>query len=730
MKKILTATLLLAISTTSFSKNNQNASSFTQPIAASTDTMKIKLMEPIEIRAVRAEKNYPFTQSLITKRTIEKNNIGQDIPFLLNQIPGAVVNSDAGNGIGYTGIRIRGTDASRINFTLNGIAYNDAESQGVFLVNLPDFLSSTNNIQVQRGVGTSANGPGAFGATINLMTNEVQEKAYGTLSNSVGSFNTFKNTIKLGTGLINGRYTIDARLSNISSDGYIDRSSSKLQSFYISAASIKENSSLRLNVFSGKEKTGQAWYGVTEEQLTTNRKFNSAGSEKPGDPYNNETDNYTQTHYQLFYNKKINNRWNFNAAVFATTGNGYYEQYKATQSFGTYGVPNVELGGNTLTETDLIRQLWLDNLYTGTNFSFQKKYKNNEIIIGGGSSNYNGNHFGNVIWAKVGIEKDYKWYDLDARKQEQHVFGKWLHKYNDFHFFGDLQVRNVSYDIEGFRNNPGLKIDQRWLFINPKFGLRYSKNNNSVFASFAIANKEPNRDDFEVSTTEIPKHETLNDLELGFEHNTKKLKLAVTAYYMHYKNQLVLTGKINDVGAYTRTNIPVSYRTGIEIESNFIINEKLQFNNNIALSSNKVNEFTEYYDDYDLGGQKTNFYKNADIAFSPAVVENATLSYKPFTNTELRLMSKYVSRQYLDNTSRIDRSIDPFFVQDFMINQLFKPKGFSSIELIIQVNNIWNKLYAPNGYTFSYLYNNQVSVNNFYYPMAERNLMIGININF
>jgi len=305
MKKNLLVALFLASSSFTFSQNNQKVENSKGISSVGQDTTKSKLMEAIEIRAVRAEKNYPFIQNLITKRNIEKNNLGQDIPFLLNQIPGAVVNSDAGNGIGYTGIRIRGTDASRINFTLNGIAYNDAESQGVFLVNLPDFLSSTNSIQVQRGVGTSANGPGAFGASINLMTNEVQEKAYATLSNSIGSFNSLKNTIKTGTGLINGRYSIDARLSNISSDGYIDRSASKLQSFYVSAASIKEKSSLRLNVFSGKEKTEQAWYGITEEQLSANRKFNSAGTEKPGTPYDNETDNYTQTHYQLFYNKKL-----------------------------------------------------------------------------------------------------------------------------------------------------------------------------------------------------------------------------------------------------------------------------------------------------------------------------------------------------------------------------------------------------------------------------------------
>lgn len=729
MKKQILSSFLLAYTSLCFTQTNQPALLSSYRIAENGDTIKSKLMEPIEIRAVRAEKNYPFTQNLITKRNIEKNNLGQDIPFLLNQIPGAVVNSDAGNGVGYTGIRIRGSDASRINFTLNGIAYNDAESQGVFLVNLPDILSSTNSIQVQRGVGTSANGTGAFGATINLMTNEVQEKAYASLSNSIGSFNTLKSTIRTGTGLINGRYTVDARLSNITSDGYMDRSSSKLQSFYISAASIKEKSSLRLNVFSGREKTEQAWYGVSEEQLLTNRKFNSAGSEKPGDPYENETDNYTQTHYQLFYNKKINSQWDFNAAVFATTGNGYYEQYKANQNLIDYGFLPSPIGGNPRPEADLIRQLWLDNVYTGTNFSFQKKYKNNEIILGGGASNYDGNHFGKVIWSQAAIDKDYKWYDLDAQKKEQHLFGKWLRKINDFHVFGDLQIRNVNYDIEGFRNNPGLAIKQNWLFFNPKAGIRYSKNNNSFFASIAIANKEPNRDDFEAGIKEIPKHETLNDLEIGFERNTPKIRLALTTYYMHYRNQLVLTGKINDVGAYTRLNIPVSYRAGLEIESNFIINKKLQFLNNITLSSNKVKNFTEYYDDYDAGGQKTNFYSSSTIAFSPAIVENATLSYKPFEQTEIRLNNKYASRQFLDNTSRKDRSLSAFFVQDLLVNYSIKIKSISSIELLFQINNLWNKLYAPNGYTFSYLFNNQVSINNYYYPMAERNLMIGLNIN-
>jgi iron complex outermembrane receptor protein len=729
MKKNLLTALLLASALIAFSQNNQKAVKSKEISIEGLDSTKSKLMEAIEIRAVRAEKNYPFTQNLISKSSIEKNNVGQDIPFLLNQIPGAVINSDAGNGVGYTGIRIRGTDASRINFTLNGIAYNDAESQGVFLVNLPDFLSSTNSIQVQRGVGTSSNGAGAFGATVNLMTNEVQEKAYASINNSIGSFNTLKNTLKVGTGLLNGKYTIDARLSNISSDGYIDRASSKLQSFYVSAASIREKSSLRLNVFSGKEKTYQAWYGVTEEQLSTNRRYNSAGTEKPGNPYDNETDNYTQTHYQLFYNQRINSNWNFSGAAFATTGNGYYEQYKANQSFGSYGLPNYQIRvGNTITETDLIRQLWLDNVYMGTNFSFQRKTKNNELILGGGNSTYNGNHFGKIIWAGTGIEKDYRWYDLDAKKQEQHLFGKWLHKYNDFHFFGDIQARNVNYNIEGFRNNPGLKIDQKWLFINPKIGFRYSKNNNSVFASFAIANKEPNRDDFEASITEQPRREQLIDWETGFEFKKPKYAINANIYYMDYKDQLVLTGKINDVGAYTRINVPKSYRAGLELQFKYALNKKYNTSYSITFSQNKIEEFTEYIDDYDEFTQVAIQHKNTNIALSPSLTTNRTFNWRPNDMLSFFWTTKYTSKQFLDNTQNKDRQLDAYFINDINAHWTILNKTKFTMLLQVYANNLLDVKYAPNGYTYSYIYDGSLTTSNNYYPMAGRNFWVSLKI--
>lgn len=693
-----------------------------------TSLKKSSLMPTIEIQGVRAEQKYPFTQSMIYKSNIAKNNLGQDIPFLLNQVPGAVANSDAGNGIGYTGIRIRGTDPNRINFTINGISYNDAESQGVFLVNMPDLLSSTNSMQIQRGVGTSTNGSGAFGATVNILTNEIQEKAYTEINNSVGSFNTFKHTFKAGTGLINNRFTVDVRLSSIKSDGYIERASSDLKSFYISAASIKENSSLRFNIISGKEKTYQAWYGVSEEQMKINRRFNEAGMRPGADPYDNETDNYWQTHYQLFYNKKINTKWNLNNTVFTTTGRGYYEQYKTNEKFEKYGLPSPIINGNTIKSTDLVRQLWLDNIFIGNNISVRHKNEKREVTLGGNMSNYLGDHFGKIIWSKYAISKDYKWYDLNANKSEQSVFGKWMEESGNFQFFGDVQLRNVQYDINGFRNNPTLNIKQQWTFFNPKAGIRYTKEKTSTYLSFARATKEPNRDDFEAGNMEIPRPERLDDWEAGIQHTSKKYRYSITFYYMNYKDQLVLTGRINDVGAYTRTNIAKSFRRGIELEGSYSFKPWLQLTSNLALSHNKIQSFTEYYDDYDNGGQKTNLFTSTNIAFSPAVVNNTILSASIMKKTELRWIAKYVSRQYLDNTSRKDRSLDPYLVNDLQINRTFSLKNGTAVSTVIQVNNLFNKRYAPNGYTYSYYYGGNIINNNYFYPMAERNWMIGLNI--
>ena len=691
------------------------------------------LLQPIEINAVRAAEKAPFAKTSINRKEIEKSNTGQDLPYLLNQTPSVIVNSDAGNGIGYTGIRIRGTDASRINVTLNGIPYNDAESQGTFFVDLPDFSSSVNSIQIQRGVGTSSNGAGAFGGTINLSTNEIKKDFYAEINNSFGSFNSRKNSFLFGTGLLGNHFTLDARLSNIESDGYIDRAKTDLKSLYISSAFIDAKHSLRFNVFTGKEKTYQAWYGVPESLLLSNRTYNSAGTEQPGKPYDNETDNYLQTHYQFFYNHQLPGQWKLNTAVFLTRGKGYYEQYKADQKLENYNLPDYWDGTGLIKNTDLIRRLWLDNYFYGTNFSLQHQKENNQFIIGGGWNKYDGNHFGEVQWARVkgAIPYDHRWYDINAHKNDLSLFTKWTEQWNSHWLsFADIQFRSIRYTINGFRNTPSLIVKNNYGFFNPKFGLTYSIKNWTAYGSYAFAAHEPNRDDFEANINEQPKPEKLNDLELGIEKKNTGYSFGANLYYMKYKDQLVLTGKINDVGAYTRTNIPNSYRTGIELQGKIIPVNWFTLSANATFSSNKIKNYTEYLDDYDNGGQKSNYYEKTDIAFSPNIIAGGSLNFIPAKNAELSLTGKYAGRQFLDNSSLRSRSLDPFYTQDIRLSYLLENKIFKSTQFVLQFNNVLNKKYEPNGYTYSYIYNQQVTTENFYFPMAGFNFFATINVKF
>jgi iron complex outermembrane recepter protein len=689
------------------------------------------LLQGIEVLAVRASATAPFAKTNLSKKDIEKNNLGQDLPFLLNQAPSVVVSSDAGTGVGYTGIRIRGTDATRINVTLNGIPYNDAESQGTFFVNLPDFVSSAGSIQVQRGVGTSSNGAGAFGASINISTNEVNKNFYAELHNSAGSYNTFKHTFRFGSGLLGKHITIDGRLSRISSDGFIDRASSDLKAAYGSIAWIDSKHSLRLNVFTGKEKTYQAWYGVPAHLLDSNRTFNPAGTEQPGKPYDNETDNYRQTHYQLFYNHSINARWQWSMAGFFTKGRGYYQQYKGGAEFAGYGLPDYYDGTATITKTDLVRRLWLDNNFYGTTFSAKYKKSGTELLLGGGWNRYDGIHYGEVIWVKLSgsIPANYHFYDLTAQKTDVSMFAKWTEKFSPrWQAFTDLQWRSIDYTINGFRNNPGIKTGARFGFVNPRLGVTYMHKGWQVYASYARAAHEPNRDDFEAAPGERPKAEKLNDLELGMEKKGKNYLLAANIYYMHYKDQLVLTGKVNDVGAYTRTNIPNSYRMGIELQGSVNPAKWVSLNGSVTFSENKIKGFTEYIDDYDNGGQKSNVFSKTDIAFSPAVVANAGISFIPCKNASIGFTGKYVSRQYLDNTGNKNRSLNPFYVQDALLSYTIFNKLFKETTLRIQLNNIFSRKYEPNGYTFSYISGGSLATENYYFPMAPFNCMVGVSV--
>jgi len=697
-------------------------------------------LEPLEVKSLRASEKAPFAKTNITAKELAKNNLGQDLPFLLNQTPSVVINSDAGNGIGYTGIRIRGSDGTRINTTINGIPYNDAESQGSYFVDLPDIASSVNSIQIQRGVGSSSNGAGAFGASLNISTNEFNENAYGEINNSYGSFNSWKNTVKAGSGLIDDHFTIDARFSSITSDGFIDRAATNMKSLYFSTAYISKMSTVRFNLITDKEKTYQAWNGVPESLLATDRTYNSAGTEKPGEPYNNETDNYQQDHYQLFFTHSFNDYLSFNTALFLSKGRGYYEQYKGVAaeteagstsgtSFENYGLPNFVLGTDTLTNTDLVRQLWLDNKYYGQILSLQYKKNNDQLTLGGGWNRYEGKHYGNIIWAQTGIPKDYQWYDLNAVKTDVNVYTKWEHSLSrKLNVYADIQYRNVQYKMNGFEHNPTVFVNRNFNFINPKAGITYSFNGLQTFFSYALGNKEPNRDDFEAGIANQPKYETLHDFELGAEKRTARCSFGATAYYMLYKNQLILTGQINDVGAYTRVNVPNSYRMGIELQGKAIIANWINAGANLTFSKNKIKRSDEYLDDYDNGGQIAISHKNTDISFSPSVISGITVNLIPVKNGEITLLGKYVSRQYLDNTQDVMRSLHPYFTQDVRFTYTIKNKLFNELNVIAAVYNVFNKKYEPNGYTFSYIYSGKKTTENYYFPMAGTNFMAGVNI--
>ena len=686
-------------------------------------------LQPVEIRAIRAGENAPFTKTNLYEKDIAKMNTGQDLPMLLGMTPSAVVNSDAGNGVGYTGIRIRGSDGTRINVTLNGFPYNDAESQGSFFVDLPDFLSSVNNIQIQRGVGTSSNGAGAFGATINLSTNEVNTRSYAEVNNSFGSFNTWKHTIKAGSGLIGDHFTLDARLSKLSSDGYVDRASSDLKSFYLSGAFLTEKTSLRLNVFSGTERTYQSWYGVSEADLADNRTINYAGMEKPGEPYDDQTDNFQQDHFQLLLNHRFSDRFTVNTGFFYTIGKGYYEEYNADQAYADYGLPDFISGTETITETDLVRQLWLDNDFYGQIFSLQYDDPDNQFTFGGGWSRYDGDHYGKIIWAEQGVPINHRWYNLEAYKTDVNIYAKYNRRITDeLDVFADLQFRRVLYDIGGFRDNPGLMIRNTYNFFNPKLGVSWSQREHRIYASYSQGNKEPNRNDFEAGTTQQPKAEKLHDFELGLEKKNSAFNYGATLYYMLYKDQLVLTGKVNDVGAYTRTNVPNSFRLGVELQGGARITQWLQASANLTLSRNRIKDFTEFYDDYDDGGQKSIAHGSTDIAFSPDITGAGTLSFLPTKNFEISLLSKYVGRQFLDNTSNKSRSLSPYYVQDARVIYTLQNLLFKEAALILQVNNIFDRKYEPNGYSYSYQSGGSLVTENYYYPMAGTNVMIYMEI--
>ncbi|MEA5260135.1 TonB-dependent receptor [Arcicella aquatica] len=686
--------------------------------------------DEVVVSATRANAKSAIAFTDVSKEDIQKQNLGQDIPQLLNFTPSLVSTSDAGAGVGYTGVRIRGTDATRINVTINGIPLNDAESQGTFWVNTPDLASSVSSIQIQRGVGTSTNGAGAFGASINVSTNEFRKQAYAEINSAYGSFNTLKNTLLVGSGLINDKFTFDARLSKVTSDGYIDRASSDLKSFYLSGAYFGKKSFVRLNVFSGKEKTYQAWEGVPEATLATNRTFNLY-------TYPNQTDNYQQDHYQLLSSHSLSNAWTFNLNFHYTYGRGYYEQFKEQDKLSKYGLPNVVLGATTITKTDLVRRKWLDNDFYGTTFSFD--YQGSKKLtanFGGALNEYDGRNYGEIIWAQYASTSKIgdRYYNGNSKKVDFNVYAKAFYQFTEkLNAFADLQVRTINYEIKGTDDNLlniGQKVDYQ--FFNPKFGLSYQVSpSTSAYASYSVGNKEPSRSDFVDNVGKTPKSEKLNDFELGYKTQTGKTAFAVNGYFMNYNNQLVLTGKLNDVGSAIRVNVPESYRLGIEIEGGVQLNSSLKINANATFSENKIKNFTESIYNYDTESETLlPTLSKTNIAFSPNVIVGSQILYTPVKGLELGLLSKYVGKQYLDNTSNENRKLNAYFTNDVRAIYTIKGKTLREVSFSFLVNNLFNTLYESNGYTYSYIFEGVSYTENFYYPQAGTNVMAGVSLKF
>nr|WP_269686721.1 TonB-dependent receptor [Flavobacterium lacustre] len=675
------------------------------------DTTKVNQLDEVLVSAVRVTSKTPVSFSNLTKNEIKSRNLGQDIPILMNYLPSVVTTSDAGNGVGYTGIRVRGSDATRVNVTINGIPYNDSESHGTYWVNMPDFASSLESIQLQRGVGTSTNGAGAFGASLNMLTDSYAKKATGEISNSIGSFNTHKHTVKFSTGLMNDHFEIAGRLSTLKTDGYIDRASSDLKSYFLQGTYVGKTTLIKALAFGGKEKTYQSWNGTDAETLNSDRTFNSAGifTDESGQTrfYDNETDNYQQDHYQLHWNEKLNEKWSTNLAFHYTKGKGFYENYKEDADFSDYGL--LPLG--TVVTTDLIRQKWLDNDFYGTTFSANYKEEKLDVIFGGGYNKYEGAHFGKVIWARFASQSELgdHYYDDFATKTDGTVFAKVNYQISEkISLFGDLQLRNVHYKANSY--DTGL-VNDSFNFFNPKAGLNYTVNDKStLYLSYARANREPNRTDYEGGNA---KPEKLNDFELGWRFEGDKVKFNSNVYYMAYKDQLILTGKLDDVGSPIRANSEKSYRLGLEVDATISLSEEFMVRPNFTLSSNK---------NIDLAVEGEN-YGTTDIAYSPSVIVGNILVYSPVDNLNISWLQKFVGKQYMNNIELPAAKLADYFVTDLNIAYEIKPKSvFNSIVITGLVNNFLDKKYVSNGYMWD--------VYPYYYPQAGINFLAGLTLKF
>lgn len=714
------------------------------------------------VLATRAKENSATTFKDLNKEDIRKNNLGQDIPYLLDQTPGVIIGSDAGAGIGYTNMTIRGSDNQRINVTINGIPLNDAESMGSFFINLPDIASSTESIQIQRGIGTSTNGAGAFGASLNFQTDKLETKPYAELNNSFGSYNSWKNTIKAGTGLINNKFAFNTRLSRISSDGYIERASSNLKSLYIDGGLYTDKHILKATIFTGKEKTYQAWYGTPEPLIKGDRaelqRYANNGIGLYSGPeyerlmnadrrynyytYDDQTDNYKQTHAHIHYTNIISSELNFNAALHYTRGLGYFKEFREDDKLEHYGIPPLISNGETIGSSDLVRKKWLDNHFYGTTFSLNYTPAGPlSYTLGGAYNQYRGDHYGQVVQADIYPNEKFgeKYYLNDAAKNDFNIYFKTDYKAANWLFNLDVQYRNLLYKVEGDDDKiKNIDFKDNLNFINPKFGATYFINPNSnAYISYAYASKEPVRKDYvENPRNEFPKPEKMQDIEAGYRFKNSFLNIGTNFYAMLYKDQLIPTGELNDTGGELRMNIPNSYRIGWELDASWAIHPKFIWSATAALSQNKIKDFTEYVsvldDNWEFIREEKFYYKSTQIAKSANTILSNNFTYLPINDLSFSLVSKYVSRVYLDNSSAKERSIDPFTYTNFNAQYSFSALGLKRIELLLSVNNIFNAKYETSGYTWGQIFESQGTRDyyNFYTPQATTNFMLGLNLKF
>lgn len=698
------------------------------------------------VNATRAGEHSPLAYVTVGNDVLKNQNTGQDIPFILGMTPSLVETSEAGTGIGYTSLRIRGTDASRINVTIDGIPLNDPESQQVFWVDLPDLASSTDNIQVQRGAGTSSNGAAAFGATVSIQTKSPENKPFAQISTSYGSYNTMKNTITASTGLLANKFALMMRLSRLHSDGYVRRTWSDHKSAYLSGVYRSGRSRVQANVILGEEHTGISWWGVPKEMLLIDRRYNPAGeyTDENGITryYDNESDNYFQNHYQLLYSLRINESLNFNAALHYTTGEGYYEEYKDDDALSGYGLPDITIGDSTISSTDLIRRKWMKNDFSGMVWSLKYKKEKLEASIGGAANYYYGNHFGRIIWMRNAgnIEKDYQWYFGHGAKGEISFYGKADYSLTDkISLFGDLQYRFIHYNIKGIDDDlKVLNSDHKYSFFNPKAGLFFSITpHQDAFLSFSVANREPTRSDFteaagDPNATPLP--ETLYDSELGYKLRSNKYSLGINLYCMYYKDQLVPTGELSSTGYPIMTNVAKSNRLGTELTAGIKPAGFFSWDISLTFSRNKIKDFTEYYTDYNTI-DKSEEYKSkklgtVDIAYSPDLTGSSDMTFRVIKNLEMHLISKYVGSQYFDNTMSPDRKIDPYFVNNLMAGYSPSIKGLKGAELQLLVNNIFNVKYESNAYGGNWFEDGREYTWSYFFPQAGRNFMIKAGFTF